>query len=142
MIHSKFAVLLAAAIFGTTGPALAADPLVLVDVDPVPVKVTFSRTGLTTYAAYVASIQNGSGRTLNHVRFEATPTVFRGGNPESIPASFVSGASSLGCTPSGGKVTCELGQMANGQSRSLVLVFQAPLAPAATNECSNTGIRP
>jgi len=128
------AVALAATAFG---PAYAADPLVMVDVDPVPVKVTFSRTGLTTYAAYVTSITNGSGRTLNHVRFEATPKVFRDGNMGLIPAPFVSGASSPGCTSSGGKVTCALGQMSSGQSRSLVLVFQAPAAPTTAFACSN-----
>jgi hypothetical protein len=132
------AVALAATSFG---PAYAADPLVLVDVDPVPVKVTFSRTNLTTFAAFVGSISNTSGRTLNRVRFEATPTVYRDGNMGLIAAPFVSGASSPGCTSSAGKVTCELGQMTNGQSRSLVLVLQAPLAPTtpfAPLPCSNT----
>jgi len=132
------AVALAATSFA---PAYAADPLVVVDVDPAPVKVTFSRTGQTTFSAFVGSISNNSGHTLNGVRFEATPTVYRDGNMGLIAAPFVSGASSPGCTSSAGKVTCELGQMSNGQSRSLVLVFQAPAAPTAPFAplpCSNT----
>jgi hypothetical protein len=124
---------LALACCAFTGGARAADPLVAIEVTPLPDTVNLRVAGSTTQAAYRVVIVNNSTNVLNDVRFSAHTRI----DPATSPArtNYVEDSSAqCGLAPnSQTELTCSFGQLRGkrqtGQNvTSFVVVFEAPTA--------------
>jgi len=142
---------LCAALMAGSNAALAANANFAVTVTPIPVTVSVSRPGLTTYAAFAVSIANNSGNTNNNIRFGGStnvtgdlpaPSTTTTGDAGAM-ATYVEAIPTSACTPTtagGTAVQCNFAQMKNGDSKSFVVLFAAPLLAAADHWASNAAI--
>lgn len=138
MRHATSGALLAMAMLAGTGSALAANANFTVDVKSIPLTVSVSRPGLTTYAAYTVTIENTSGNTNNNIRFGGSTNVtgdLTAANADAgATATYVETIPKSACTPTaagGTTVQCNFTQMKSGAKNSFVVLFATPTLTAA-----------
>jgi hypothetical protein len=137
----------AIALVALPGPAFAANANFEVNVVSIPITVSVSRPGLTTYAAFKVSIKNTSGNTNNNIRFGGSTNVSgdlnAAGGDAGATATYVETNPKSSCKPttSGGTtVQCDFAQMKDQDEKSFVVLFAAPPLAAANNWASNAAV--
>ena len=126
-----------ALMFASSSAFAAAATNLSVAASPVPSEVSVSRgTTLTTYTAYTVSIKNTGNSTANKVVYEASaqalsnavPVIPETGDVPTQSAAPAVESTNSSCKVAAGKFTCSLGQMAKNDTRTFLVIFEAPQA--------------
>lgn len=130
--HAALPAVVALAGAAAAGPALAQSsttPKMSVTASTVAPLVTYSRSGLPTYAAWSITLTNISGNTINNI----SATVATAVGTTALPVVFVY-ADGAACGPqaSDGTVPCSIGSFVAGQAQTFLVYFQTPALTPTT----------
>jgi hypothetical protein len=134
------ATILAGGLMAVSSSAMAAAASKLrATVEAVPDTVSVSRDGLTTYAAYKVTVANTGGNTTNQVVYKASTAVLDANGTATSASALAAESTNGSCTidaptATSTAFTCAFGQMKSGDSRTFLLIFQAPPSAAGVNQ--------